>query len=259
MDNGLADKKTLYYAGLAVLLVISAYVVLVQTQIFGPKKETGDLVISGIDKNTKVFIDSEKAQVAVTSNGGLVKTAVGRRAIIVSRDNFWPWLKYLDITAVSVSEIHPFNLPKTVQTDLILSDDPEYDSLVSTIQKNTVPVSSTPIYSPDDKIAVYALDGTLYARSLSNENLDPIFCLEKCETEFVVFRSDLPIKNVAFLGGRSDVVLFSAGPLINAIELDRRQVQNFEPVYQGENPSFYKSPDNTLYVLDTGKLLRLSL
>ena len=87
----------------------------------------------------------------------------------------------------------------------------------------------------------------------------PLFCVEKCSTNITAFQSDITIKNLAFLNNRNDAVIISLGNSVYALELDRREVQNFEPIYIGVDPRFYKSQDNTIYILDGSELRHIVL
>ena len=64
------------------------------------------------------------------------------------------------------------------------------------------------------------------------------------------------ITDVEFYKDRADVVIFTSGEVIYAIEADREGTQNFQPLFKGTSPRFYKNETGTLYIQDGNSLMR---
>jgi len=249
----LKDKIILFLI-IILLVLISAGFAAYRNGLFGQiSLNEGGVIIYDIDSATKVFANGNSLNVTKTANGNLVKVPPGRIEIIVAKDNFWPWVKYVNVDAGGLSEIYPFLVPKQAKIDAVMSNDPEYDKIMS-LKSAKPPYSASPIISSDATTAIWAEDGTIFAKWLAPTTPPTAFCLEKCQPVINAFHTDQPIRNLLYFKDRNDVILVAVGQFIYALELDRRPFQNFEPVYQGNEPNMFELADGSIYLLDAGLL-----
>lgn len=249
---------------------------------FEPVK-VSSIELSSNESGLQFFWDNKNAQVPFRDNMYRIQNVTpGLHSLLVYKDGFWPWTKNINTPANATQLVFAFIFPmqglKTTQVD---SNSAEYAERISTINKNVLPqpkihsepsagesyvhwlLTAIPNYkvSADKSTALFSESDTIYLGWISQSEPPPhYFCIENpCTFQLPVTVSVEPIKNVDFYKGRRDVVLFSAGAAIYAIEADRQGTQNFQPVYKGKNPYFYETADGSLYIKDGGSLLRATL
>jgi hypothetical protein len=115
--------------------------------------------------------------------------------------------------------------------------------------------------SADGSTVLFVEDNTVYVAWISETEPPPhYFCHENpCKLLLPVIVSADKIKSVDFYKDRRDVIIFGSGTAIYAIEADQEGTQNFQPIYRGTDPSFYKSSEGALYIKDGVTLLKADL
>jgi hypothetical protein len=118
----------------------------------------------------------------------------------------------------------------------------------------------TTIMSPSGNVTITRTEKTITAHWNGDGQIPSFFCSdEACDTSQVVFNSvDLPVTSFGFFKDREDVIIFSRGNGVYAIEIDRRGTQNFFPIYTGVHPRV-ATKDGILYVKDADKIFAFSL
>ncbi|MCR4311099.1 MAG: hypothetical protein NUV54_00805 [Candidatus Taylorbacteria bacterium] len=230
--------------------------------------KVGAIELISNQSEVHVFLDNRE-RFPEEKDGSYVLSSVspGLHALLVSKDDFWPWAKtvmiYPDVTrSLSVFLFESDGL----KTETVSADEKEklYEQLGSARPFVVWPDESQPekqIRSSDGNTALTVQFDTIYVEWVSESEPPPhYFCQENpCTFLMPVTVSVTPIKSVGFYKDRGDVILFSSGPSIYAIEVDHEDTQNFQPVYKGTDPYFYVAPDDTLYIQDGTSFLRASL
>ena len=209
------QKKQNFYICIAGLIAI--VILLFTLGFFYKHNQYGNLQINTLDENLSIFIDNKKetAEQAINPN---FKLKNGIHTVIISKEGYWPWIKNTDIAKKQTIEITPFFIPKNTSGFLIGEKDPEYTSILSLFQKNTLVAEA-------------------YSRIANDTDL-------KSKTEAIDF-----YKN------RTDVVIIALANGVFALGIEDDNIQNLQPIYKGKNPVFVKKDDNSIYILDDGNLL----
>ncbi len=186
--------------------------------LFYRQNQYGNLQINTLDENLSIFVDNKKEKSKQDINPNF-KLKSGEHSIIISKDNFWPWIKNIEIERKKAVEINPFFVPQNTRGLLIGEIDSEYASIMSQFEKNLI------LTEAFDKII--------------NDN------------------SELKSKITAidFYKNRKDVVLIAMPDGIYALEIETENIQNLQPIYKGKNPVFAKKDNNSIYILDNGNLM----
>ncbi|MCK4386573.1 MAG: hypothetical protein KAV41_00595 [Candidatus Pacebacteria bacterium] len=186
--------------------------------LFYRHNQYGDLRINSLDDNLSIFIDNKKIVSEQDINLSF-KLKNGEHSIVISKENFWPWIKNVEIKRKTLNEISPFFIPQNTSGFLIGESDLEYANILSRFEKNL--------------ISAEALN------KITNANLE--------------LKSK--IKAIDFYKNRKDVVLVALPDGIYALETENKNIQNFQPIYKGQNPLFVKKDDKSIYVLDDNNLM----
>ncbi len=258
------DRKRYVYAVAGVVVAFVGIVVVVLMSTLG---RTGSIVLTVPQANTSIFVD-QGFEYMTRSADEVVTLSVrsGVRSVLVYNPSTLPWSKTLYIPSrgsasadvlLVPSEVEWKNVPTTKSSDSTLLTYKEANELFATRNINT--------FSKDAKIRVDIEGQSLIEQWLGDEDdLPSFFCDQsECATPMTVFTTEkqgpaYKIKDVVFFPGREDAVVFSIADGIYAIELDKRSVQNFFPVYRGLNP-FVTTKDGVIYVKDGTKIVYAAL
>jgi len=253
------------------------------TNQFEPVK-VGSIALSSNEAGWQIFLNNREQRVPLENGRYVLKNITpGLHSIVVSKEGFWPWAKTITVAQNNVRALYAFMFPMdgvTVKT--VPANTPEYASALKALIDSILPepkLGSPPLLSdeslktwldshvPSRKLsmnksaALYVEDNTVYVAWISETEPPPhYFCLENpCKLKIPVVVPSESIKNVDFYKGRSDVILFTAGAAIYAIEVDREGTQNFQPLYKGKDPYFYQNEAGVLYIKDGHSLLSAKL
>lgn len=245
--------------------------------------KVGSVEVMSQGRDSQFFFDNRE-KIIVEKDGffGIKNVTPGLHSLMVSQNGYWPWAKTFRVHANTNRTISVFMLPMDGSEKIIVSNElNEYRDAVNKIELSKVRQSSSitamsenqsfpgwlfnnfpdRILSTDKTTALFVRDNTLYAGWISDTEPPPFyFCEENpCRMELPIVVPQAEIKSFAFYGDRRDIALFSAGTTIYAIEMDREDTQNFQPVYKGEDPYFYADGKDVLYIKDGNSILKAKL
>jgi len=205
----------------AIILIVAIIFSLI---IFYQSNQQGNLKIVTKEKDVTVFIDEKNKGFLNTDdkkNG--FKISKGNHSLLLSKDNFWPWIKNFSINGKQTLEVLPFFVPKNTKGVLIGKTDPEYETIISLIDNNKTRID-----------------------------------WEKTEnTPKIIFDLETKITVSDFYKDRSDVIIIAVQDGIYALEINDELTPNFQPIYKGSNPTFVKKDNNSIYIKDGGTLMEV--
>jgi len=178
----------------------------------------GTLQIRSLDENLAIFIDDQRKEARQDINPQF-ELENGKHTVVISKNNYWPWMKEIEIIKDNDVVIQPFFIPQNTSGFLIGKEDPEYPQIMSFFQNNLISTSTL--------------------ASIPKEN-----SLLKETAVALDFYKD-----------RQDVVIIASGDGIYGLEIDSKNIQNFQPIYKGIRPLFVKKDNSSLYVLDNDNLM----
>ena len=206
----------------------------------------------------KIFIDGGKGKVASGRSISWKHLSETVHSVIVSKDEYWPWAKTVDIKKGSTVTYYPFFIKKNQDGEIVTPADPEYEKLMALAREAKPPTKFSPLFSEDKKIGVWLEDGTIYAAWYGEPgDIREIFCAPECSARIEVLKTGGTVTNVSFLKNRDFVIVYGDGSGLYAIELDRRGMANFMPIYQGRGISYFQANDKSFYLIDGGNLLHI--
>jgi|GEM_PF-4436972 len=179
------------------------------------------------------------------------RVAPGEQSVLVHKEGYYPWKKTLAITKGERTTVFPFLVKQTPERHDIESSTFIDARPPATEKKRKV--------SPDGTIVIENINNVLSATRLTKTS-SPLFCetasstestdtKETCSDTVVISNIQQGIKDIDFLPGRNDIVLFSSDAGIYAIEIDGRGTRNFQPVYEGAvNEFFTNTRTSSVYV-----------
>ncbi len=250
MDNiAKTNKKTYFSIAVFVLLLAlgSGFYFLGYriTDNFGVGK-LGSLALVLPYADTSVYIDSSSKTTATKNNEELTfKLSPNNHTIIISKDGYFPWKK--DVTIPSSGEVtfSPVFVPTSTNGEIITKDDKNYTEIKQKVTSNDLPTRQDPLYSKDQSTFMWVEDNAIVTQSGSH-------------TERVI-QPDTIIRNADFYKDRNDIVMFSIENAIYLIEASKEGGQNFMPIYRGQDPTFVKADDNSIYVFDNNILMQITI
>lgn len=193
---------------------------------------------------TSIFVDDEKRIVTSKDDSDvLLKLSPRTHRIIVSTPGYLPWLKELKLKSGDTVSLFPIFVHVNQMGYIITNKDPEFNQIKLDIQKSAPPTKNDPIEKNGMKLWLE----------------DNSVIVKKDDTETKVIQPDALIRNIAFYKDRTDVVMFSLNNYIYVIETNNTGLQNFLPVYVGQNPDFIPGPDDSIYVLDGQNLMQIAI
>ncbi|MCI0680447.1 hypothetical protein L0Y41_03820 [bacterium] len=227
--------------------------------------KTGLLRVHAPLDETLVFIDEKKRETPLEKNALAEESlAPGEHSILAVKDGYWPWSKKVIVEAGTATDIRPFLLPIHPRGQEIGIHDSRYDSAVSLFEQKGGEVEKTEsdLLSPNGLIAIKREGGAIAAVWRGEESERPKYLCEGevCENELVIFDGDESLlKDILFFPGREDVIMFSFDDAVYVLEIDKTDIQNFQPLYRGEDPRVALDSDGSLYVFDNGSYIRLEI
>lgn len=248
-----------------------------------PVRVTAVSITSNVD-NPQIYLNNREQK--IKSNDGryvLNNITPGFHSFVISKDDYWPWAKTVSIAENNTRTLFAFMFPMDgIPVTQLSSNMTEYVKADSAIRNLVLPVSKYAgvQFTPDESIAkwldiniplrkisrdrstaLYIDNNTIYVAWISDTEPPPhYFCEENpCKLIVPVIVTNTPVKSVDFYKGRSDVIIFTEGGVIYAIEADREGTQNFQPLYKGTNPYFYQDENNVLYIKDGNSIFSSNL
>lgn len=244
--------KGILWIAILVVLAIFAY------SFFSGK---GTITITSPLDNTVVFLDEVTYKTLKAGETVTIKTEEGSHAILTARDGYFPWTKTVTVENGTRINLTPFMLSASPSGEIITGADPEHDKIVSLVQKNSLPIRESPKKSETGNVSIWAAGNAIYANWTGDiKNAPEYFCTkDPCDPVIEVFRGAESVENLDFYKNREDILLFAAGNGVFAIETDPRGTKNFQPVFTGVRPHFFKPGENSIYILDEKHLEEITL
>lgn len=224
----------------------------------------GDVIITEQPIDARVFLDRNKIEINKDSSTKIDNVTPGTHTLLVFDEVYWPWTKNITIGPNETISINPFLVRKNASGVILTVDDPEYDSISSTIKKEKAPSVDAPKVSKSGLVSVWTEGTNVFATWTGpEETLPDYFCNDDkvCEKTSEVLNSTEPIRNLDFYKDYDDILIVAFLNGIFVIEIDKRGVtQNFQPIYQGTaNPRFVKVDKNTIQVIDGSSVFIINL
>lgn len=215
----------------------------------------GAVEVHGIPENAQIFFDN-KSQKFGSGKLRIDGVSPGEHVILITAEGFWPWTKPVSVQNGHTTILVPFLLRQEPERRDVTKQG-EFVRLRERVRSNRLPTEKNPILSESGNVSLHAKDGVIYATWIPKSDPPEDFCNPVCLKTAPVFTSVVPLRNLSFLPGRDDVMLISAEDGIFAVELDARGIQNFQPLYQGEAPTF-ATEGKSIYLFDKGALFELT-
>lgn len=252
----------IFLVGIAALFYFSGYRFDNKFGITG----TGNVEITSPLEGVVVYIDNAKEKTTSKSDEKVTLSNLkpGVHTVLLSKEGYWPWKKDITILSGVSVKLNPFFVSKTVSGSAITGADPEYDSIMEMVLKNTFS-SENKLVSPGGLVSISLEEGAIWAEWLGlKENIPYYFCSDatktSCENKLKILSSKDKIKNIEFYKDRFDLLLIAMGESVSVLELDIKGTQNFQPIYKGKDPSFVKTQyGESIFVLDVSSLMEINL
>lgn len=183
----------------------------------------------------------------------------GKRVIIVAKEGYWPWSKTIELAKGAKPKYASFHVPMENGRVEVRPGTDEYAAAVEKLRRLRLPNADDRFFSRDREVDLYVDGDSVIAEASSTKNPPAAFCDAKgaCTPSKAVINAAAPVTSVAFYRDRSDVVLFSSGGKIFAIEINSDGTQNFQPVFEGKSPVFVPADGDFIYVRDQGKIFKV--
>jgi hypothetical protein len=223
----------------------------------------GSISIFVPEKSSTIFLDGKKVDITNSNKQtvNLKQIHAGEHSVLVHSTGYYPWEKKLIVTTGKNTEASAFFIrqkftPAYKKTEFTKD---KLDSISLLFENTNNKIS----FSGDGNVKIKKEGKNITAVWLGDKSSIPyFFCNDTiCKNSILVFFSNTKqIGNIGFYPHREDVILFSVGNGIYAIEIDKRGTQNFQPVYIGKEPNFAVDEQNSiLYVKDGDSLFGIKL
>lgn len=268
----ISSKKILYYFYaplIIILLFIAGFFLLYKfgyrlTNKFWIEK-AGKIEIQTNKTGLGIYIDEKLMSTTQTENEKILFKNLAPQTynVVISKNNFWPWIKNINIKSGLTTVIYPFLISKNQNFEKIKTSSEDFQTYSKFIIKNVLPTFSDKKISDNKNVAIWIEGTQIFAEWLGKENEIPyFFCVaDPCVSKIIeIIKLNQSIKNLDFYGNREDVIMFSTNKNIYALEIDKRGTQNFQPIYtNGIDPFFYKKDTSTLYILENNSLIMIKI
>ncbi len=217
MKNKKSKKFELaHFYGLVLILAVAVFLIFFYIEnTKGFVKIDSSVQTDGL----KVFVDNSTE----TIKDSQISVKEGHHILLISKENYWPWVKEIDISKKQIIDIDPFFVPKETSGYIITKTHPEYNNILLKFWQKTHIDWDKNEYTPD--------------------------IIKNFETD---------IRASDFYKDRNDVIIVAVQNGIYALEINSSSTPNFQPIYKGNEPTFVKKDDNTLYVKDGNNLMEVN-
>jgi hypothetical protein len=212
-----------------------------------------------------VFLDEKRVGTSNTDDQTITleRVSPGEHSILVYLAGYYPWEKTVRVRTGDATKVRSFFVrknitPSYIKTEFTDADRNRINDMIATADTNK-------------KISFFG-NGNVEIKKDNNEisatwlgdsaSLPDFFCNDTdCANSISVFNSDVgQIGMIDFYPNRDDVVLFSLGESIYAIEIDQKGTQNFQPVYTGTSPKFTTEEQSSMvFIKDDDVLFGITL
>lgn len=251
--------------GIVALLCIVALVVVIRGRPYNSlpvDQNGGSVTIFTLHADSQVVADNLSLHDTFSNKESFTfyKLTPTAHQFAVTKNNYWPWAKTITVELQSSTTLNSFSILMKPTRDDISDKSDLYKSYKKEMNSHQLPIPTSILRSFDGSMAVWADQNIIFAEWLGESSKIPYyFCKEKiCSSRIVVLSSLYNIRSLEFLPGYNDVVVFANDTSINAIELNRDDIQNFQPIYQADMPKFVLDGDNGMIVESKDSMFHLS-
>ena len=225
---------------------------------------TGSLLITTNISGTKIFIDNSKKGTLKDGDAELFVRQIspGNHTALVATENYWPWTKEVFINPKQTTEIHPFMFLRENIPQIVEIGNTDFEKALYNIYNYSLPSLYIPIKSKSENVSLWVDKNIIYAEWIGPKEKAPYYFCQSDTCDPLVTSVINPvtdIRNIGFYGDRDDVVLFSLEDGVYAIEIDRTNTQNFQPVYKGTDIRFVTKDAHTIYIKEGNTLKSLAI
>lgn len=247
-----------------ILITIIIVILILLSYVLYTKYNSGKIDVLMIPyKGASIFLDNKKVETTTIKNQTVTLNDIhpGKHSILVYLDGHYPWSKTMYVKKGNAVKMYPFMMP-TKSTK-------NFSNTITILPKNEI-VKIKPLFKKQDKNNIISKSGTgnieikkednnILVAWIGNESKIPkYFCSNsiKCKKVINIFSSKTkPIKSIGFYPERENIIIFSVGNSIYAIDINKNGTQNFQPIYTGDKPYFkIDNQNSTLYIKD-GELI----
>lgn len=211
--------------------------------------------VIAIESSSEEDVNPSVEMFEVPASGALALTLEnGEYEILVNNgDMYNPWVKKVTVTGLYSTELYPFFFPRESRVETTDNE----DAIAAFATAATLPTSEVPRTNENGTAELYVSGGSSILMNWTGEleDMPEFFCpgenVEDCRLQ-MVHDFGVPVENVEFYGEHDELIIADLGPMIVAIEVDRRATQNIQPVYTGSAPVAFRIIDGTIYVSESG-------
>lgn len=247
--------------GLILLLIIGAVAaVLIST---GTREGSIELYIPEV--GSTVYFENDEKSTTETPDELFSAKNLRRKtySLVVGKEGYWPWAKDVDISEDNQHVVlESWNLPTVIPQIEVPRTSPDYGSTWAQINNHPLPSEGRPLLSGEGNVAVWVREDNIFAEWRGSEEEIPYYFCESgtCDERLAVLTTTSNIDSISFYKDREDVIVFSNGEGIYAIEINRRGTQNFQPILQTDRSvKFYTADGSTFYIVEGALVSKITL
>ena len=225
---------------------------------------TGSVELQYVLPEAVVFLNDEERRGKKNLDGSfsIKNIEPGTYTIMVAKEDHWPWIKKINLSEQQVLVLHPFTISKSPKVTKVSEDDELYLTFISSIKLELLPTMQSKKTSIDGLTAIWLEDNAVMIEWLGDlEDLPSIFCSTSntCDQQIIVYSGTDTVSSIDFYLNQTDVLLIASGNKLIVVDVDSKNVQNIQPLYEGTEPVFKVMEGETLYILDAGELYVMTL
>lgn len=236
-----------------ILAIVIAASILILSYGIWSESRSGRIEIYVPKSGASVFLDEKRAGIANTDGQiiTLKRVRPGEHSVLVYLEGYYPWEKIVNISTGKKIQKRAFFVRKKYSSSYKKTDftKEENKNISKLFKKNS---SKKISFAGDGNVEIKKEGRKIFASWVGGDNTPQLsyFCdKEKCNKSIIVFESaNENIDTIDFYPNREDVILFSIKDGIYAIEIDKRGIQNFQPLYLSNNASFRVNKEGSLFV-----------
>ena len=230
--------------------------------------KTGGLYLSSPVTGSKIFVNNKEKKQTNIFQGSLFLQGLkpSKYSVLITKDDYWPWLKTLTVKEQMVIEARAILMPKESRGEVVFWGNysplkiSKYYEIMANLKTLEKPTYSRLTINQKEEIWWNPKDNKVFGKWLGDkESLPYFFCDDtSCRDEILIFNSLSPIRNIDFYPKRKDAIIVAVQNGIYAVEIDGRGGRNIQPIYKGKEPIFttYKN-EGSIYVLEEDKLIEI--
>lgn len=246
------------FAGIIVIVLIILGYVFSNIRITSSGfTRTGTIEVADVPENASIYLDNELV-ISQGENTSLRRLTPGVRTVLVAKSGYWPWSKKVIVPSDEIVTIEPFLIKQRLGADILEPGTPEHAEAKETLNTNiNLPTSESPLLSPNERTEIWTDNGHIQARWLADTNPPQDWCaadsrndINSCPREITIFESEDMLQAIDYYDNRDDVILFSTGVGIFALEIANDELQNFQPVFRGTVRNLATADEDTVFIED---------